>query len=257
MNRERPAGWIDPFANGGWPSSVRGCATTRDGASGFGFDLGGVSAAAVIADHRAALPAWLGVERVQFLRQVHGAEVVEIGAEEGPTVPEADAAVTRSAGVALAILAADCLPVLFADREGTCIAAAHAGWRGLVAGVLERTLEAMGLAPSEVLVWLGPAIGQDAFEVGPEVRAAILDSATGSAEPAALERALRRGRDDRWHVDLPGVAAARLRARGVGRVEHSGIDSWADAGRFFSHRRDQGNSGRQATLVWLSPRRRS
>lgn len=257
MSAERPAGWIDPFEAGGWPSTVHGCATTRDGASGFGFDLGGISPSSVIEEHRAALPGWLGVERVQFLRQVHGTDVVEITAKEPSTVLEADAAVTRSAGVALAILTADCLPVLLADRAGRCVAAAHAGWRGLAAGVLERTVEAMALPASEVLAWLGPAIGQDAFEVGPEVRRAILEAPSGRAGPAVLERELRRGRDDRWHVDLAGVAAARLRAWGVERIVRSGIDSWADSTRFFSHRRDEGRSGRQATLVWLSPRRRS
>ncbi len=257
MSAGRPPGWIDPFAGGAWPATVHGCATTRDGGAGRLGDLGGASAAETVAAQRAALPAQLGVERVQFLRQVHGADVVEVGALERLEPPEADAAVTREAGVALAILTADCVPVLFADRAGRCVAAAHGGWRGLVAGVLEATLAAMAVAPEDVLAWLGPAIGQDAFEIGPEVREAVLASPTSAAQPAELERLFRRGRDDRWHLDLAGLAAARLAARGVGRIVRSGLDSFADAERFHSHRRDQGRSGRQATLVWLSPLRRS
>lgn len=257
MTPGRPASWIDPFAGEGWPRNVHGCATTRAGAPAPGFDLGGASAVEVIAAHRADLPVRLGVDRVQFLRQVHGTEVVEVGARGAPDAPEADAAVTRAPGVALAILTADCLPVLFADRAGRCVAAAHAGWRGLAAGVLEATLGAMALPAGEVLAWLGPAIGQDAFEVGPEVREAILASASSGAGQGTLEGHMRPGRGDRWHVDLAGVAAARLEAAGVGRVTDSGIDSLDDGARFFSHRREAGRTGRQATLVWLSPRLRS
>ena len=257
MTGARPSSWIDPFAGEGWPPTVQGCVTTREGAPGLGFDLGGVSAPAAIAALRAELPVRLGVERVQFLRQVHGTAVFEPASEVAPQAPEADAAVTRAPRVALAILTADCLPVLFADRAGTCVAAAHAGWRGLAAGVLEATLAAMARPPGEIVAWLGPGIGQGAFEVGPEVREAVLEASSSCAARADLAAHFTAGRDDRWHLDLAGVAATRLAAAGVAGVWNSGIDSWADAARFYSYRREAGITGRQATLVWLSPPRRS
>jgi hypothetical protein len=161
--------------------------------------------------------------------------------------PEADAVVVRCAGVAACVLAADCLPVLLADRAGTVVAAAHAGWRGLAAGVLERTLEAMAVPATELSAWLGPCIGTEAFEVGPEVRAAFR-----AADPQASS-AFRPGRPGHWHADLAGLARQRLARAGVRQIGGGGIDVHADAARFYSHRRDAGRTGRQGALIWLSP----
>jgi YfiH family protein len=224
---------------------------------GGNFDLGGSAPQAVVAANRARLRELLGVERVLFLRQVHGVKVADADAIADDAVPEADAAVTRRAGIALAILTADCLPVLFADGTGRCVAAAHAGWRGLAAGVLEATVAAMGVEARTVRAWIGPAIGPDAFEIGPEVRAALREGRGGHASTAALDAGLRRGQGDRWHADLGALASVRLRALGLRAVECSGLDVHARAEQFFSHRRDAGRTGRQATLIWFSPPRRS
>ena len=257
MSSGAPAGWIDPFASGAWPEGVAGCATTRDGSVADDFDLGGAAPPSRIAAHRACLRTWLGVERVCFLDQVHGTNVVDADACGEEVTPEADGVVTRRPGTALAVLTADCLPVLFVASSGRCVAAAHAGWRGLAAGVLEATVAAMDVAPESVRAWLGPSIGEEAFEIGPEVRDALRAGTGGVASMAALDAGLRRGRGDRWHADLPVLAAARLRALGLAGVECCGLDVHADAARFYSWRRDDGRTGRQATLIWISPPRRS
>lgn len=180
-------------------------------------------------------PAWLA--------QVHGTRVVT--ARRGGTPVEADAAVSREPGTVCAVLTADCLPVLFASRRGDEVAAAHAGWRGLAAGVLEATLAAMRTAPHGLLAWLGPAIGQPAFEVGDEVRSAFLDRSPDQA------RFFRRNERGRWQADLAGLARHRLEQAGVD-VSGGGHCTLADPGRFYSYRRD-GECGRMASLVWIRP----
>ena len=249
------AAWLDPTLNGSWPPSVCVRATTRNGPDGD-FELGGPVDPARVDAHREALPAMLGVRRVTFLRQVHGTVVHEAGALPPPSLPVADASVTSVHGVALAVLTADCLPVLLFDRAGTRIAAAHAGWRGLAAGVLEETVTALARPCGEISAWLGPAIGQAAFEIGPEVRSELLDL---TPEPlrAASAACFRIGRGDRWHADLSALATLRLRGMGVGEVLQSAEDVYSDAARYFSHRRERGQTGRQASLIWLSQPRRS
>jgi YfiH family protein len=257
--------WIDPTRDMGWPDRVGALVTTRRGGSspppreeldlGGGRDDRGRLPADVIRN-RGALRASIGGMPICFLRQVHGTGVhrLERSADaqtpEGAE-PEADAAVVRCCGVAACVLAADCLPVLLADRAGTVVAAAHAGWRGLAAGVLERTLEAMAVPATELSAWLGPCIGPGAFEVGPEVRAAFR-----AADPEAVA-GFRPGRPGRWHGDLALLARQRLARAGVGQIGSAGIDVHADASRFYSHRRDAGRTGRQAALIWLNPRPRS
>jgi YfiH family protein len=140
-------------------------------------------------------------------------------------------------------MVADCLPVLLADREGSCVAAAHAGWRGLAAGVIERTVEALPVNPSRLVAWLGPAIGPEAFEVGPEVRQAFL------ADDPQTTVDFRPGVGDRWLADLYGLARRRLARLGIRDVSGGGFCTVSDAGRFFSYRRD-GVTGRFAALVW-------
>ena len=188
---------------------------------------------------------------VSWLSQVHGTTVVQAGS--GGQYPEADAQWSREAGSACAILTADCLPVLFCSATGDVVAAAHAGWRGLLAGVLEATVAAMNTRPDEVLAWLGPAIGPAAFEVGPEVRAGFL-AAASPAEESAITACFTPvpGRPDKCCADLYALARFRLGRLGVTRVFGGGLCTYNDSERFFSYRRD-GQTGRMASLILLRP----
>jgi polyphenol oxidase len=191
--------------------------------------------------------------RPVYLKQVHGARVIEIG-KAGPQADdtiEADAAFTTEPGIACAIQVADCLPVLFADAQGRAVGAAHAGWRGLAAGVLERTARAVCTAaacePASLRAWLGPCIGPRAFEVGADVVEAF------GHPPAGSECFVNTPRADgspAWRADLAGLARDRLARIGVSPVSGAGWCSVEDASRFFSFRRD-GRSGRMVALVWL------
>jgi YfiH family protein len=177
----------------------------------------------------------------RWLSQVHGTAVA--GDDAGADAPVADAAVTSSPGCVLAVLTADCLPVVFASRDGAAIGIAHAGWRGLAAGVLERTIAALGVPPRDLLAWLGPAIGPAAFEVGAEVRTAFVGVAAADAVAFAPNA---RGR---WQADLPLLARLRLERAGLEGISGCKLCTHADPERFYSHRRDP-LCGRQATLVW-------
>ena len=177
-----------------------------------------------------------------WLTQVHGAEVVVCGAASA-TPPRGDAAVAFGTNVVLAVRVADCMPVLFADRAGSVIAIAHAGWRGLAGGVLENTIAAMDCAPSAILAWLGPAIGRNAFEVGTDVRDAFLH-----ADPAA-RNAFAEGRAGKWFADLEALARMRLHRAGVTSIDGGGMCTVSDPARFFSFRRDR-TSARMAAFVW-------
>ena len=175
----------------------------------------------------------------RWLQQVHGIDVVR-----DPQVGvEADAAYTNTNEVVLAVQTADCLPVVIVAGDGSELACAHAGWRGLAAGVLENTLKQFSAAPKSLLAWLGPAISQQAFEVGDEVREAFV---AGDPEAESCFRANDAGR---WQADLYGLARLRLRAAGIGRVYGGEFCTYTDAERFFSYRRD-GQCGRMVTLVW-------
>jgi YfiH family protein len=177
----------------------------------------------------------------RWLHQVHGTTVA---IEPGDDEPEADAAVTRTPGTVLAILTADCMPVVFAARDGSTIAAAHAGWRGLVTGVLEATVEAMHVPEHEIVAWLGPAAGPQAYEIGSEVHDAFV-----SRDPSAAS-AFIATRPGHWRVDLYALARQRLADIGVTDVHGGGLCTISDPQRFFSHRRDQ-RTGRMATLAWM------
>jgi len=168
----------------------------------------------------------------------------------------ADAAVTSEAGKVLAILTADCMPVLFASEDGSEVGAAHAGWRGLANGVLEATIAAMHTPPARLIAWMGPAAGPLAYEVGEEVRVAFAGDSGGSGDggdrgDAQAASAFVPTRPGHWHVDLYALARRRLAAAGVGRIHGGGLCTISDPGHFFSHRRD-GRSGRMATLVWMT-----
>lgn len=199
-----------------------------------------------------------------WLQQEHGAAVVvlervatvagqqeELPRETAPSYepPRADAAVSDQPGRVCAIQVADCMPVLFATRDGSAVGAAHAGWRGLAAGVLEATVAALGAEPCRtaadgLIAWLGPAIGPEHFEVGEEVRAAFIEPDAGAVG------AFRRNARGRWQCDLYALARRRLAAAGVREVYGGGWCTYADVSRFFSYRRD-GRCGRMAALVWI------
>ena len=194
-----------------------------------------------------------------WLKQVHGARVLEArdavgnaqsaagNAADASGAPEADASVARGPGAICVVKAADCLPVLLADAQGTVVGAAHAGWRGLAAGVIEATVEAMRARPDALLAWLGPAIGPKAYEVGEEVRAAFL------ARDAALAAAFAPHRPGHWLLDLYAAARQRLAARGVKRVYGGGFCTYSEPARFPSWRRDRSRE-RIAAFVWLESR---
>lgn len=183
-----------------------------------------------------AEPAWL--------KQVHGHSVVRLEQRCSPL--QADAACTRTPDQVCVVMTADCLPVLFCDRAGTCVAIAHAGWRGLVRGVVEATLEHMNCDPRQVLVWLGPAIGPEVFEVGEEVRDAFL------ALDSAHADCFRPSPGGRWLADIYALAERRLQALGVKDIYGGGWCTLTDRERFFSYRRDGHRTGRMASLIWLA-----
>jgi len=259
--------WAAGEGDADQPASVGALMTTRRGGGTStppwdDFNLGtavGDDPAAVAA-HRAAFARALGAAPV-WLRQVHGTRVVRVTAADaapGAVVHEADAAVTVEPGVACTVLVADCLPVLFADRRGRAVAAAHAGWRGLAGGVVERTLEAVceaaGCAPADVRAWLGACIGPQRFEVGADVlRAFGRDPAKLSAATDTRFAARGPAHPDKWLADLPGLARDRLAAAGVGDVTGGVWCTVSDAATFYSFRRD-GVTGRMAAAVWLEKR---
>jgi YfiH family protein len=178
-----------------------------------------------------------------WIRQVHGTNVVR--APFGAGDPEADACFTVDDTAVCVVQTADCLPVLFCDDAGSTVAAAHAGWRGLAAGVLEDTVQALPTSPARLMAWLGPAIGPDAFEVGAEVRDAFV-----GADPDCATAFRRAARDAKWLCDLYALARLRLRGAGVERIYGGGLCTHSDPARFFSYRRD-GACGRMASLIWL------
>lgn len=185
-----------------------------------------------------------------WLQQVHGVEVARFVAPAGDAqqaLVEADASVTSEAGVVLAILTADCLPVVFAADDGREVAAAHAGWRGLAAGVLEATVAAMRTSPSQLRVWLGPAAGPASYEIGAEVRNAFVNA------DACADAAFVVTHDGHWRVDLYALARRRLESMGIrsDAIYGSDRDTIGEPDAFFSHRRDQ-RTGRIATLVWIA-----
>lgn len=250
------------------PGNIGALVSTRIGgcsqAPWDGFNLAthvGDDPRAVRANRRRLLArAGLSREPV-WLNQVHGTRVIACeaaiaegagGADGESALAEADASVCRTAGLACAILTADCLPVLFCSLQGNEVAAAHAGWRGLAAGVLRKTLAAMQTPPATVLAYLGPAIGRDYFEVGPEVRAAFLRGAVNIRHREAIADCFRASLagDDRNFADLYGLARAELKALGVTRIYGGGDCTWRDEKRFYSYRRD-GVTGRMASMVWF------
>jgi YfiH family protein len=211
-----------------WPAAarVRALVTTR----AFG-DMASEGARQRLRQVLPDEPAWL--------RQVHGNAVVEVERIQGR--PEADAAVSRTAGKVCAVFIADCMPVLFADENATVVAIAHAGWRGLAAGVLEAVIRRMGVSPEKQLAWLGPAIGPRVYEVGEDVRAAFPGHGA----------AFLPTRQGHWNLDLYSVARQKLAAHGVTRVYGGQFCTYSEAERFHSWRRDR-TAARMAAAIWLT-----
>lgn len=239
----------------GFPSNITAFTTTRDGGISGGawrsFNLashvGDIPGA--VADNRRILQATLPAgARIAWLRQVHGTMVVDAATGNGA---RADASVCHQPGFACAVLTADCLPVLLCARDGSAVAAAHAGWRGLAEGVLESTVVAMRRAPSQILAWLGPCIGPTAFEVGHEVRDAFC--ATPAAGQMSAVRACFRksARAGHFLADLQGLARQRLAALGVVRITADSRCTLSSPETFFSYRRD-GDTGRMASLILVN-----
>ena len=209
-----------------WPAPprVRALVTTRE----IG-DMAGEAG-------RRALRAQLPSEPL-WLRQVHGNLVSN---DQNP-LAIADAAVTRKREAPRAVMAADCMPVFFADDEASVVGAAHAGWRGLAAGVLEATVDAMRVPPERLMAWLGPAIGPDAYEVGEDVRKAFPEQ----------QISFVMNRPGHWLLDLYAVARAKLARHGLKRVYGGGFCTYTDSARFFSYRRDR-TGERMAAVIWLT-----
>ena len=251
---------LPPLLRPQWPApaSVQAAMSLRGGGVGAApFDslnLGGAvgDAPQAVAENRRRFAAALGAEPV-WLRQVHGATVLRLGAgdTDAGALPPADAAWTDAPRVACAVLVADCLPVLLCRRDGRAVAAAHAGWRGLSGGVLEATVQALcdgtRCAARDLLAWIGPGIGPQRFEVGADVLQAF--GAPGQGDPAFAWRPRADG-SPRWLADLPVLARRRLQACGVGWVGAHGGCTFGAASDFFSFRRD-GRTGRMAAAIWL------
>ncbi len=239
-----PSDWIRPE----WPApaGVKALITTRNGGVSRGpfasFNLGlraDDDPEAVIAN-RARLRQFLPQEP-KWLAQQHGTRVVEVdGIADSP---RADASIARRPGTVCAIMVADCVPVLFTDQRGTLVAAAHAGWRGLAGGVIENTVRSMGVAPAEILAYLGPGIGPKAFEVGAEVRDAFVARDALAASAFVPERA------GKWRADLYALARLALARAGVAQIHGGGFCTLSDSLRFYSYRRDR-VTGRMAALIW-------
>ncbi|MCI0996260.1 peptidoglycan editing factor PgeF [Pseudomonas corrugata] len=236
--------WLIPD----WPAPawVKACVTTR---------AGGVSVApfdslnlgdhvdddpTAVTENRRRLTDPFAI-RPAWLQQVHGIAVVEADPTQ---VATADASWTATPGIACTAMTADCLPVLFCNRAGTRVAAAHAGWRGLANGVLEATLDSLATPADEILAWLGPAIGPQAFEVGPEVREAFI-----AQLPQAVQAFVPSHNAGKFLADIYALARLRLAARGVSAVYGGGLCTVTDP-RFFSYRRSP-RTGRFASLVWI------
>ncbi|MDE2155802.1 MAG: peptidoglycan editing factor PgeF [Xanthomonadaceae bacterium] len=243
--------WIFPD----WPAprNVRTAVTTRDGPGvslpPFGrFNLGlrNGDQPDAVGSNRSVLQQALGLPAApRWLKQVHGCSVAELGPLPSTDEPQADAAISRLPGTVLAILTADCLPVLFCADDGSAIGAAHAGWRGLAAGVLEATTEQLQVPPERQLAWLGPCIGARSYEVGEEVRAAFVDRDCAAAD------CFTPTRPGHWWCDLAALARRRLAASGIARIHGGGFDTLTDL-RFYSHRREGVRRGCFASLIWLA-----
>ncbi len=236
------------------PARVRALMTTRNGGTSqgpySGRVNGGLNLGTRCGDHPEAVAANRALLRRHlpsdpiWLHQLHGQQVLAAADfSTSSSEPQADASWTDQPHVVCAIQMADCMPILFCSQDGKVVAGAHAGWRGLAGGIIEATVRAMQVAPEDLMVWLGPAIGPNAFEVGEEVRAAFMESnakATSCFKPHG----------DKWLCDLEGLARQRLHALGVKQIYGGGCCTFSEPEHFYSFRRDR-DTGRMAALIWI------
>ena len=239
--------WLVPDWNA--PARVRAFVTTRAGGVSRGeyasMNLGnhsGDEPESVARNRRIAGERLPGAPR--WMAQVHGNGVADLDRLADGEVPRADAATLGVPGRVGVVLTADCMPLFFCDAAGTRVGVAHAGWRGMAAGVIENTVRAMGAAPADVMAWMGPAIGPGAFEVGPEVREAFVAVDAGAAEAFVAHK------PGKYMADLYTLARQRLARAGVARVFGGGFCTYREADRFFSYRREQ-KSGRMGAFIWM------
>jgi YfiH family protein len=244
---EHGARWIVPD----WPApeAVRAFVTTRAGGVSEGehasmnLGLSSGDAPEKVASNRAVVRACLPSEP-RWLAQVHGTTTVLLDDLAQEERPRADAAVASRPATVCTVLTADCLPLLLCDENGRRVAVAHAGWRGMAAGVIENAVRAMSVPPEGVMAWMGPAIGPEAFEVGPEVREAFV------VADARSDRAFRAHREGKFLADLYALASRRLALAGVSRVHGGGFCTFRESDRFFSYRREK-RSGRMGAFIWI------
>lgn len=242
-----PSQWLVPDWDA--PACVRAFVTTRQGGVSEGgyasLNLGASSGddprrvaenRLIVRQHLPGMPRWM--------KQVHGIDVVKVDELGTHDVPIADAAVVGESGRVAAVLTADCMPLFLCDGGGGKAGVVHAGWRGMVAGVIENAVRAIGGAPSEVIAWMGPTIGPTAFEVGPEVREAFLAADRGA------DAAFTAHTPGKYMADLYALARMRLARAGVTRIHGGGFCTYNDSGRFFSYRREKA-SGRMGAFIWL------
>jgi YfiH family protein len=251
-----------PFASVApqWPAPSNIVAFTSCRLGGFSaapydeFNLGlhvGDDPESVRRNRQQLLSACQGLQGVQWLQQVHGSATVY--ADGSVTQPLADAAYTDQPGIACAVMTADCLPLLLCDKQGQQVAAIHAGWRGLAAGVIESAVDCFEAAPGQLLAWLGPAISQEYFEVGEEVREQFLSKASAADKPAveAMFVASAQG-SGHFLADLYGLAKIRLSALGISAIYGGNTCCYKDARRFFSYRREA-VTGRMVSIIYKNP----
>ena len=235
----------------GWsaPPAIRACCTTRPGGfsqapyDSFNLGLHVGDSADLVARNRARLREQLELPGEPcWINQTHGVRAITLGEDDGR---DADAAITRQPGRVAVVMTADCLPILMCNQEGNEVAAVHAGWRGLQAGVIQSTLAAMHSPPQQLIAWIGPGISQDCFEVGDDVYYAFVGQ-----DPAAAG-GFTANRPGHWLCDLGGLAESILCAAGVARVTRSPYCSYRDAEMFYSYRREA-TTGRMASLIWIN-----
>ena len=201
-----------------------------------------------VAANRQSLNPYLPTEPL-WLDQVHGVTVVNTA--HVSCLPQADAAYAKAANAVCTVLTADCLPVLLCDVAGSVVGAAHAGWRGLAAGVIEATVNTMNVPPERIIAWLGPAIGPQAFEVGDEVRTVFVAHDTNASAAITPSPSSSQGEGKKYLTDIYLLARQRLQALGITQIYGAGYCTYSERERFFSYRRD-GNTGRMASMIWLN-----
>ncbi len=244
----------DHFITPDWPApaNVKALQTTRHGGGSAApydsLNLGMHTGDAPLAvnRNRQSLAPLMPSEPV-WLEQVHGTVVAN--ADVADCLPQADACIARHRGSVCVVMTADCLPLLLCDEDGTVVGAAHAGWKGLAAGIIEATVKAMEVAPQKLMAWLGPAISQDSFEVGAEVRATFIAHDAKAAE--AFSRLPENVTSEKYHADLYLLARQRLNTLGISRIYGGNFCTYKQREKFFSYRRDS-VTGRMGTFIWLT-----